>query len=214
MKKIRTLSQLNDAIDTDLASRKRILTDLKLAIDGSKGSRRRAVSLSGLCLLYGHWEGFIKFAGTCYVNYVHHQGVPLKNLNDGLTCVYLRSQIRGLKDSKKIALHRDFVSIMRSTSDEPLSLPTKAAIETYDNLTSEVLAEIICIIGCDNQWYKAKKIQIDEKLLRHRNNIAHNGEDPSFDEDEYSVLHYEVISLINKFRDDVENSAAMKAFEL
>ncbi|NEQ45075.1 MAG: hypothetical protein F6K00_16530 [Leptolyngbya sp. SIOISBB] len=214
MKKIRSLTQLNDAIDGDLSGRKRMLTNLKLTVDGAKDSRRRAIGLSAVCLLYGNWEGFVKFAGTCYVNYVHHQGVPLKQLNDGLTCIYLRSHMRGLRDSKKISLHRNFVSLMRDTSDSPLSLPTKAAIETYDNLNFEVLAEITCIIGCDSRWYETKKVQIDEKLLRHRNSIAHNGEDPTFDENEYSSIHTEVIMLLEKFRDDVENAAASSAFKL
>ncbi|PZV05616.1 MAG: hypothetical protein DCF32_10990 [Leptolyngbya sp.] len=103
---------------------------------------------------------------------------------------------------------------MRNISNDPLPLPTKAAIETYDNLNSEVLAEIIHIIGCDHHWYEGKKIQIDEKLLRHRNSVAHNGEDPEFDENDYSSLHSEIIEIIDQFRDDVENAAAIKAFEL
>ena len=143
MNKIRSLTELNDTIDGDLSNRKRVLTDIKMVFDGSKGSRRRTLGLSALCLLYGNWEGFVKFAGSCYVNYVHHQGLPLKKLSDGLTCIYLRSYIRGLRDSKKISLHRNFVSLMRDSSDISLPLPTKAAIETYDNLKFEVLEEII-----------------------------------------------------------------------
>lgn len=214
MRKIRSLAQLNDTIDSDLAKRKQILTDIKLVVDGTGGVRRRTISLSAMCLLYGHWEGFIKFSGTCYINYVYHQGIPLKKLNDGLTCTYLRSYIRGLRDSKKIRLYRDFVSIMRDTSDEPLSLPIQAAIETYDNLNSEVLEEIICLIGCDYSWYEERKARIDERLLRHRNSIAHTGDDPTFDENDYATIHDQVIELINRFRDDVENSAATRTFEL
>lgn len=214
MRKIRSLTQLNDDIDSDLARRKRILTDLRLAVGKAKGSSRRTLSLAALCVLYGHWEGFIKFAGNCYVNYVHHQGLPLEKLSDSIVCIYLRAKIGGLRDSKNISLHRDFVSTMRNNSTEPLSLSSKSAIETYSNLNFEVLSEIICIVGCDGTYYETKKAQIDEKFLRHQNSISHSGDDLSFDECEYLELHSAVISLIEKFRDDVEDSALNRSFQL
>lgn len=214
MRKIKSLTQLNDSIDNDLAKRKRILTDLKLAVGRAKGSSRRPLSLAALCILYGHWEGFVKFAGNCYVNYVHHQGFPLEELSDGIVCIYLRGKMRGLRDSKSISLYRDFISVMRNSSTEPLSLPSKSAVETYSNLNSEVLSEIICIVGCKSIYYETKKAQIDEKFLRHRNSVSHNGDDLSFDENEYLTLHSNMIALIEKFRDDVQDSALNRKFQL
>jgi hypothetical protein len=212
MKKIRSLNQLNEEIDKDLATRKRALTTLKLSLENIKDSSKRPLSLSAVCMLYAHWEGFVKFAGTCYVNYVHHKGVPLKQISDSLAGVYLRSHIRGLKSSKKVSLNRELISQLRSESEAPLTLPLKAAIETYDNLNSDVLYEILCIIGCDTSWYDTKRVQIDEKLLRHRNSIAHTGDDIEFDEAEYNKLHTGILQIIEQFRDDVQNAASQKKY--
>jgi hypothetical protein len=213
MKKIRTLSQLSDELDKDLSQRKRALTSLRFTFLRATNEYRKVVGLSAVCLLYGHWEGFIKYAGICYANYVNSLGLPYSALSNGMVAVCLRSHIRGLRDSKKISLNREIIEIIRDRSAETPTIPFRAAIETYDNLNAEVLEEILIMIGCSPDPYQSKKAQIDEKLLRHRNRIAHNGDDPEFDLDEYEVLHTNVVTLIDQFRDDLENAAALRKFE-
>lgn len=213
MKRIRTLSQLSDELDKDLSGRKRALTSLRFAFGRAKSEYKKVIGLSAVCLLYGHWEGFVKHAGMCYANYVNSLGLTYASLSNGMVAVCVRSQLRGLKDSKKLSLNRDLVELLRSRGSETPTIPFRAAIETYDNLNSEVLEEILIMIGCSPKPYRSKKAQIDEKLLRHRNRIAHNGCDPDFDLDEYETLHTSVVSLIDQFRDDLENAAALRKFE-
>ena len=211
--KIRTLTQLSDELDKDLSRRKRALTTLRFTFSNATNEYRKIVGLSAVCLLYGHWEGFIKYAGMCYTNYVNSLGLSYSSLSNGMVAVCLRSHIRGLRDTKKISLNREIIEIIRDRGTETPTIPFRAAIETYDNLNSEVLEEILIMIGCSPNPYLSKKVQIDEKLLRHRNRIAHNGDDPEFDLDEYEALHTSIVMLIDQFRDDLENAAALRKFE-
>lgn len=213
MKKIRTLTQLSDELDKDLSQRKRALTTLRFAFSRATNEYRKVVGLSAVCLLYGHWEGFVKHAGTCYANYVNSLGLSYSALSNGMVAVCLRSHIRGLRDTKKISLNREIIELIRDRGTETPAIPFRAAIEAYDNLNAEVLEEILAMIGCSPDPYRPKKAQIDEKLLRHRNRIAHNGDDPEFDLDDYETLHVSIVSIIDQFRDDLENAAALRKFE-
>lgn len=134
-------------------------------------------------------------------------------LSNAMVGVCLRSQLRGLRDCRKIALNRELVELLRDRGAELPAIPRKSAIETYDNLNSEVLSEILAILGCSDADYLAEKALIDEKLLRHRNCIAHNGLDPEHDVNNYEGLHEGILKLIARFRDDVENTAATRQLE-
>ena len=52
---------------------------------------------------------------------------------------------------------------------------------------------------------------IDEKLLGHRNKIAH-GERIHLDIADYEEIYAEIVALMDTFRNDVENAALTKAF--
>lgn len=212
MNKIRTLGQLSDELDNDLSSRKRALTTLKFSVQGARKHEREPLGFAATCLLYGHWEGFIKFAATCYTNHVFSLGYTYSQLSNPILAICLRSHIRSLRDTRKISAHRDFLSLVRDQGMEVARIPWKAAIETYDNLNTEVLVEILAIIGCSGSPYLSQKAVIDEKLLRHRNAIAHSGKSPEFNIDDYSSLHDSIVLLIERFRDDVENAAMHRLY--
>ena len=214
MKKIRTLTQLSDALDQDLQERKRALTTLKFAVQRARKHERGIIGLSAVCVLYGHWEGFVKFAGKCYTNHVNQQGLTYGDLSNGIVSACLRSKVRGLRDTRKVSLHLDVVELLRDRGAEKAGVPWQAAIETYDNLSSEVLLEVLAIVGCPNTDYLTQRAFIDEKLLRHRNTIAHNGGSHEFDvESDYEDLHDGVMKLLNQFKDDVEKAATDHSYK-
>jgi hypothetical protein len=53
---------------------------------------------------------------------------------------------------------------------------------------------------------------IDEKLLRHRNTIAHCGHDHDFDVKDFPALHAGVLTLLEQIRSDVQNAATLGSF--
>ena len=212
--KIRTLSQLEQYIDSDLAKRKRSLTNLKFLFEKSQSRTHEAeaISLAGVCLVYGHWEGFVKYAGLCYTNFVDTQGLNYQSLSNGIVAVCLRSRMKGVRASNKITINREVIELIRDRGHETPSIPWKSAIDTYDNLNSEVLTEILAIVGCSTANYATRFAFIDEKLLKFRNSIAHTGYDYDFESSDFIPIYAGVLDLLEKFRDDVQNAAARKAY--
>jgi hypothetical protein len=90
-------------------------------------------------------------------------------------------------------------------------IPYKSAISTRSNLSSVVLSQIISTLGLDYAPYTTKSEIVDEKLLDSRNSIAH-GEYLRVDSSDYARLHEEVIAMLEEFRTQIENAAAMKAY--
>ena len=72
---IRTAEQLSDKLSTDLDWRKKELSELKSLVEARNISpqRHNALMRSGICILYAHWEGFVKLASNSYLEYVAMQ---------------------------------------------------------------------------------------------------------------------------------------------
>jgi len=211
--KIRSLTELEDAIDADLASRKRSLTSLKFVLENARNHEKDVIGHGAICLLYAHWEGFVKHAGMCFTNYVSRLGLTYQQLSNGMVATCLRSQLKGLRTTKKISLNRDVVELLRDRTSEKPIIPWQSAIDTYDNLNSEVLFEILAIVGCDTTPYQTRIAFIDEKLLRHRNQIAHNGHPQGFDIAEFPIIYSGVLALLEQVRDDIQNAAFQRQYE-
>jgi hypothetical protein len=56
-----------------------------------------------------------------------------------------------------------------------------------------------------------EQVLIDTKLLQKRNMIAH-GEYLDTDVESYQELHEKIISMMNQFRDQIENNAVQKLY--
>lgn len=214
--KIRTLSQLEQYVDSDLAKRKRSLTTLKFLFEGTKRKphEHKVISLAGLCLIYGHWEGFVKYSGMCYTNYVNSQGLDYKKLSNSIVAVCIRTKMKGVRSSNKISLNREIVEILRDHGNEKPTIPWKAAIETYDNLNSEVLTEILAIIGCEPTEYATRFTFIDEKLIKYRNSISHTGYGHEYEPTDFPIIYSGVLNLLEMFRNDVQDAASKKAYSV
>ena len=76
---VRTLEQLYDFLSGELAWRTKELVTLKALVEQTSPSRerRRVLLRAGVALLYAHWEGFVKRAGSAYLEFVDLQ--RLKN---------------------------------------------------------------------------------------------------------------------------------------
>ena len=71
--------------------------------------------------------------------------------------------------------------------------------------------EILCLLGLDNESYRSKQPLLDKKLLEKRNLIAH-GIQTEIELDDYFGLHDEIVQLVEHFRTDVENAAALENY--
>lgn len=74
--KIRTLNDLQDMIDAEMAWRKKELYALKSNIQSSRAFAKETALRSGIALLYAHWEGAIKNIAYYYLIFVSYQKIP------------------------------------------------------------------------------------------------------------------------------------------
>jgi len=208
---IRSAIALNEYLNSELGWRKRDLTNAKFAIAGSKEHARETMIRGAICLLYAHWEGFIKHACMAYLNYLAKQGLTQREAAPSIIAYCMAGRFRALADTKKYSLVSDIVSTMIGPGSEPLSIPWDKVMDDTANLNSVVLREIAHIVCIDYSHYETKEKLIDEKLLRARHAIAH-GDRQTVILADYEELHGQVLSLIELFRNQVENSAILGSY--
>lgn len=210
--KIRSSSELNQFLSEDLAWRKREITTVRLMLLSRKRSHeQRAMLRANTCILYAHWEGFVKRAATAYLNFVALQGLRFCDVTPSLVALALRGKLKAAEQANRITVHTEVTSFLLSDMHETIDLPWKDAVTTTGNLNSEVLQDILGLLSLSYTPYETKKVVLDEKLLGRRNSIAH-GDYLELQVSDYEEIHSEVLLLIELFRDHVENAAATRAF--
>ncbi len=209
---IRTVEQLSDKLSADLAWRKKELSEIKSLVEAKNVSdqRHKVLLRSGVCILYSHWEGFVKLAANSYLEYVRLKRLTYKQLSSNFLALAMKEKLKEAKETNKPSLYIPVCDFFISELDQRCILP-KDAISTASNLSYEILKEITDILGIDFSLYSTKSVLIDTKLLKIRNGIAH-GEYLVFDRDEYIELHIEIIGMLEIFRTQIENAAIQKKF--
>ena len=173
-------------------------------------SKHKALVRSGICLLYAHWEGFVKLAANSYLEYVRMQRLRYEELASNFLALAMKEKLKEAKETNKPSLYIPVCNFFLDELSQRCSLP-REAISTASNLSSDIFQEITCTLGIDFSPYSTKSVLIDTKLLKTRNEIAH-GEYSIFDREEYIELHIEVIKMIDLFRTDIENAAINKDY--
>ncbi len=211
---IRTLEDLSDKLAQDLAWRKRELAEIKSLVEAKKDvsdQRHKVLVRSAVCILYSHWEGFVKLAANAYVEYVRLKKLTYQDISTNFLALAMKEKLKEAKETNKPSLYIPVCQFLISELNERCSLP-KDPISTASNLNSEILKEIADILGIDFSPYLTKSKLIDEKLLKTRNEIAH-GEYSGVDRNEYIELHQETINLLDLFKNQIENAAIEERFK-
>ncbi len=209
---IRTAEELSDRLATDLAWRKKELSEMKSLIESKNVSdqRHKALVRSGVCILYSHWEGFVKLAANSYLEYVRLKKLTYKELSSNFLALAMKEKLKEGKETNKASLYIPVCDFFIYELDQKCILP-KDSISTASNLSSEILKEITYSLGIDFSSYSQKSKLIDTQLLKTRNEIAY-GNYLVFDRDEYLELHREVIGMLDIFRNQIENAAIQEKF--
>ncbi len=210
--KIRTVEQLTDILNEDFAWRKKELSQVKSQVESKNVSeqKHKLFLRSGICILYAHWEGFVKLASNSYLEYVSMQRLSYNQLANNFVALAMKEKLKEVQDTNKPSLYIPVCDFFLFELKERSSLP-KDVISTASNLSSGILKEITLILGLDFSFYSTKSKLIDEKLLKSRNEIAH-GQYLLIDRQEYLELHQEVINLLEIFRNQIENACINKNY--
>jgi len=210
---IRTTEQLIDRIADDLVWRRKELSELRALVQESGGKlRSRVVVRSAVALLYAHWEGFVKKASAYYLEFVASHRLPYNRLAPNFVGLTLRAKFIELSVSEKVSGGNALADFFCTALNRQSNVPYRNVVDTKSNLSSKVLLDILSALGLDEAGFLTRLNFIDSNLVNPRNHIAH-GEDLDVSAAEYLELHDDVISLIEMYRNEVENSSVLKRYE-
>ena len=209
--RIRSLTQLIEVLDDDLAWRKRELTTVNFTLANSRRHQRGPLLRAAICLLYAHWEGFVKTAATGYISFVAHRGLSYRDLTPNFVALGLRAEIRDAGHSNRPTIHTGIVARLMSDLSDNAEIDWQNSVNTRSNLNIDTLREILALLGLNERNYLPKGPLLDIKLLANRNRVAH-GERVEIDAGDYDILHSEIIQLADWFNTDVQNAAVTEQF--
>ena len=207
----RTPDQLVATLERALAWRKKELTDLKFTVSLAPEARQRMLLRAAVCLLYAHWEGFIKDAATEYIRYVASQGLLLEDVTINFVALGFHSNIVTAGSPHRPTSHTALINTILNEQHQPFTPQWREVVDARSNLDSKHLAEILCQVGVNPANYLSKGHLLDERLLKNRNAIAHGQGNP-IEVDEYDELHEVVVALLDQFRDDLEQAAVSLSY--
>ena len=209
--KIRSIEDLTDYLDDDLAWRRKEIIELRAMAKSAKAKKADVHVRAGVAMLYAHWEGFIKNASNAYVVFVSTRGMKTRELQDSFIALSIKTKLTLMGESGKSSVAVPAISHLMSLLDKPVLLPA-AGIHAEGNLKSEVFVNIAGWLGIDVAQYSSRFNLIDETLLASRNKIAH-GEYLSISSARFDTLAEEILELMVWFKTDLENAAALKSFQ-
>ncbi|MBO4866164.1 MAG: hypothetical protein J5582_06275 [Ruminococcus sp.] len=212
--KIRTINDLQDTIDAEMAWRKIELDAIKNNIQRSRAFAKDTALRSGIALLYAHWEGAVKNIAYYYLVYVSTQKEPYCKLKSNFLAVTIKQMISQFEETNKTTLQTTIIETVFKIRTETSKIPTENIISTNSNLNSTIFQEIMCTIGLKTDYYEQFYKLIDTVLLNMRNNIAHGErlENIYLDEERYYQIHEKITDLINHFSVQVMNAACLKVY--
>jgi hypothetical protein len=210
---IRTTDELIDRVGKDLIWRRKELSELKGLVQETQGQiRSRVIIRSAVALLYAHWEGFVKKSSSYYLEFVSSHRLPYGRLASNFVALTLKAKFNELAASEKISGANLLADFFCTSLNRQSNVPYKGAVDTKSNLSSKVLQDILSALGIPQANFSTRMNFIDSNLVNPRNHIAH-GEDFDLSAAEYMELHDAVMSLLETYKNEVENAAVLRSFE-
>ncbi len=165
-----------------------------------------------------HRVGFVKCVGATpystpysYLSYVAVRRLRYDQLSPCFLALSLRRRLEEFENTAKASRHVEFLEFMLTGLSERARLPVSSVVHTNSNLSSDILKDIVIMLGLDYSVFELKENMIDNQLLYWRNNIAH-GQYMYPKEEEYDVLFHEISELIRLFKSQIENAATLHTY--
>ena len=201
------VDEFQDFLNKDLAWRKMEISQLFGIL--STAESKSVVCKSMILLLYAHWEGFIKKSSKCYLKYVSDKNIKIQDLTRNFEAIMLKRFARECidKDSNNLAKEFALLDKQQKSAGRPFKISIDIEdefdtdfIDTQNNLSSKVLANIIQLIGIKyNDAIKTRGQFVDVNLLKHRNSIGHGSQVSAEDPGSSSALDFDQIVKLKDF---------------
>ncbi len=203
--KVRSAEDLVGRLDSDLGRRKRELSSTLHLVNRARAHQIEAATKAAFCLLYAHWEGFIRNSMAIYLEFINGQGLAYSDLYPPLITICIKEKIHSIKDRRILELS-DVISWFTDRSSEKASLSVEYALEHPSIINYHHVEDVILLLQADRGHYSTKKNIINEKLIRIRNSVSH-GEYINVDPEEYKNTQEQIITIMDWLKTDFENAA-------
>ena len=210
--KVRSKEQFHNIISEDFAWRKKELSIVRSRVDLAKSKQQDTEIRAAMLLLYAHWEGFNKTACDTYLEYVKQLKLNYSELSFNLLALSIKSEIVELESTNNHERHASFLLFIQNNFDNRAKWNLDKAIDTKSNLNSQILKNILSVVGINYNHFELKEKLIDEQLLSTRNTIAH-GNYLLVDKKEYLSIHSEIIGLMQVVFDELSNSVTLEKYK-
>jgi hypothetical protein len=211
MAKVFDIAGLEQRLTDDFGWRRKELVDIVTQLNLHEGDVIEPIYLrAAVLLIYAHWEGYIKCAIGCYLDYVVKQGHKWNKLRSGLIAAATKNRIEGFPAdtlSERIELVRDFLERPDKFS---LSSGVNEEIAGQGILDVEFYSKIVAYLEASDFMPKIDDFKLDE-LIDARNYVAH-GRKTKISVGDIGKANMKVIDLMERIRDGVINMAKSKHF--
>ena len=171
--KIRSLENLDDALDEEISWRKKELSILMNNYESAGSNKKDHTLRIAIFLIYAHWEGFIKKASEIYLEYVSFKKVKLDEVNSNLLALALESCFDNQISLTNIRHKKEIVDLFINNLNNYTFQYKVGQVNTQSNLNIDILEKICLSLGIDRALLDVDAIWIDDRLLQYRNMIAH-----------------------------------------
>ncbi len=211
--KVRSLGELEDQLDKDLAWRKKEFTTLKLLVGSRRNHEKRVLMRASIAMLYAHWEGHVKFCAQVYLTYLKHIAPSYSQMTDNFIQMSLGEKFKEGFSIKRFNSQQEVFDYLTQQQDAKFDVNESVVIDTESNLKYEVIFNILGQLGLDTTVFELKENFINSKLLKCRNAIAHGDRLGDEDlEETHEELENELLLMIQTFQNLVRNAAENKAY--
>ncbi|MBN1252831.1 MAG: hypothetical protein JXA16_11895 [Bacteroidales bacterium] len=205
------LQEFSDDLYKDISWRKHELRFLHNVIPENISKKQQAFLRMSIPILYAHWEGYVNNVSCNYLKYVKSKKLKYIDLKAQFITLSLKHKLN-LHEALNIESQTEMVNFILKNLNEKSNIPYKNIIKTKANLTFKVFEEILFLLGIEKQKFLKYQSIIDD-LVELRNYIAH-GENKIVEKDTFFLFYNEVISLMDFFKTEIENSAATENFRI
>lgn len=211
--KIRNATDLLDRIAQERIWRIREIAALKdeCRKGGTPDHIKKVLRRSFVPIAYAHWEGFVKKTTHYYLEFVSMQRPQLGQLVPSFQAITLWSECSGTVNRNRALSLIEVCATSKARNEHHIFIPYRDVISTNSNLDSRTLKEICELLNVPFGPFEPKSLFIDSALVGRRNHIAH-GEKQDIDDADLETIKSEVVSLIDSFRNEVENAATLRSY--
>lgn len=213
--KIRSLLELEEALDNDLAWRKHEISLITGQVSRSKNKIRLTLIRAAITLMYAHWEGHIKKSAQIYLTFLNHKAPKYSEMKENFCHISLQEKFEEGFSIKKYISQKEIFEYISSGLNCNFKVNCDKIVDTESNLKSQVFLNLMYQLGLDTGPFELRKNFIDQKLIKNRNAIAHGERvseqelEEAYDEISNNLL-YMIQTVHNMIKATASNSGFLK----